>query len=153
MDLSVNAPISNCHVRNRETTHCEQMSLMKMAHRKTKMVTFRLSPEDYSHLVRSCSAQGVRSVSELARNAVRSIILASGDGQHSNDGNGSEASLQTQVQELRCRLADLSDHVDRLTRELGAITTADGSRSGQFPPTPTVAASIPTVPAGPHRVR
>ena len=38
------------------------------------MVSFRVSPEEYRSLCQACSAQGLRSVSELARAAVQTMI-------------------------------------------------------------------------------
>lgn len=81
---------------------------MNMIDRKSKMVSFRLSPEEYRQLRDACATQGVRSVSELARAAMQGLIAP----------DGPAVPLQTQVQELRDRVTLLSEQVDRLSREL-----------------------------------
>lgn len=45
------------------------------AKRKTRMVSFRLTLDDYRSLRGACEANGVRSVSELARVALRNISV------------------------------------------------------------------------------
>lgn len=81
---------------------------MRMTDRKSKMVSFRLSPDEYSHLVNACDTRGIRSVSELARTAVQSIITT----------NGHSAPIQTQVQELRERVSFLADQLEQLARQV-----------------------------------
>ena len=79
---------------------------MTMIDRKSKMVSFRLSPEEYRQLRDACAARGLRSVSELARTSMQSVI---------SSGNGSSLPLHQQMQELRERVTQLSDKIDRLT--------------------------------------
>lgn len=81
---------------------------MKLADRRSKMVSFRISPEEYDHLVAACSTQGVRSVSELARSAMQNLIST----------NGHNIPVHMQVQDLRNRLAELADQIDRLSRQI-----------------------------------
>jgi hypothetical protein len=45
--------------------------------RKSKMISFRLSPEEYVSLQNACATKGVRSVSDLARTAVQRMIASS----------------------------------------------------------------------------
>lgn len=45
--------------------------------RRTKLVTFRLSPEEYHTLEAACTAHRVRSVSDLTRDAVQQWIQGS----------------------------------------------------------------------------
>lgn len=77
---------------------------MKMIDRKSKMVSFRLSPEEYRQLRDACSSHGVRSISELARTAMQSLVTT----------DGHPAPLHQQLQELRDRLNHLCHEVDRL---------------------------------------
>jgi hypothetical protein len=72
--------------------------------RKSKMVSFRLSPEEYRQFRNACSEHGVRSVSELARTAMQSLVEA----------KGSAVPLYVQVRELRERMTVLSTELDRL---------------------------------------
>lgn len=77
---------------------------MNMHDRKSKMVSFRLSPEEYYQFRSACSDHGVRSVSELARAAMQSLI----------DAKGATLPLYLQVRELRERLDVISGELDRL---------------------------------------
>ncbi len=82
----------------------ELVKSQSMQDRKTKMVSFRLSPEEYLRFREACTNHGVRSVSELARTAMQSLVSM----------EGIPVSLQDQVKELRDRLAQLSGEVQRL---------------------------------------
>lgn len=79
---------------------------MNMNDRKSKMVSFRLSPEEYRQFRGACSSHGVRSISELARTAMQSLI----------DANGSSLPLYLQVQEFRERFTLLEADLERLAR-------------------------------------
>src|SRR4051794_32114321 len=97
---------------------------MKMVGRRSKMVSFRVSPEEYSSLCQACSAQGLRSVSELARTAVNNMIR----------GSRITATVDDQLQDLRARVQTLSTEVERLSRHvdrpplgIAVATSAAGS--------------------------
>ena len=81
---------------------------MRPVDRKSKMVTFRVSPDEYDHLRNACSLKGVRSVSELARTAMESLVHSAGPA----------LPLDLQIQELRERVSALSDKVDRVCEQL-----------------------------------
>jgi hypothetical protein len=69
------------------------------------MVSFRLSQQEYHQLRDACLQHGVRSISELARSAMQSLIAPNTE---------CAPSLHQQVQDLRDRLTDLAAEVDRL---------------------------------------
>lgn len=52
------------------------MSILKP---RTRVVYFRVSEEDFHRLVDLCPARGARSISELARSAMQSIIRGAQD--------------------------------------------------------------------------
>jgi hypothetical protein len=81
-----------------------------MPNRMSKMISFRLSPEEYNKLLDACPHHGVRNVSELVRAAMNSLVL----------GNGSNVpiTLQHQVNDLQSRVQQLSVDVNRLVRLL-----------------------------------
>ena len=79
--------------------------------KKTKMVSFRLSGEEYRLLQGACERSGARSVSELARSAMQRIILDTGT-VHEHAVNTTEASIH----ELQIKLDVLCAEVDRLSR-------------------------------------
>lgn len=81
---------------------------MRPADRRTKMVSFRVSPEEYTTFRNACTTKGVRSVSELARTAMEILVLTDRQG----------VPLDHQVRELRDRVTALSERIDHLSRRL-----------------------------------
>jgi hypothetical protein len=81
-----------------------------MPNRMSKMISFRLSQEEYEQLLDACPRHGVRNVSELVRAAMNSLVL----------GNRSNVpiTLQHQVRDLQSRVQQLSVDVNRLARLL-----------------------------------
>jgi hypothetical protein len=79
------------------------------------MISFRLSPEEYESLQNLCAAQGVRSLSDLARTAMQKL---------SNARNHSDP-LWDEVGGLRSEIRSLSLEVDRLSRVLSARQGSD----------------------------
>lgn len=75
--------------------------------RKSKMVSFRLSGDEYKLLQNACSKNGARSVSELARAAMQKIILEEGFTSASADG---------EIRELKLKFNVLAAEIDRLSR-------------------------------------
>jgi hypothetical protein len=76
--------------------------------RKSKMISFRLSPEEYQRLRETCELQGIRSLSDLARTAMQELI-ASG---------WQPVPLSDEVRDLRHRVRTLSLQMDRLSHKL-----------------------------------
>jgi hypothetical protein len=76
--------------------------------KKTKMVSFRLSREEYRLLQGACSKSGARSVSELARSAMQRIILDADLIEH--------GSTDAELRQLQMQFSVLSAEVDRLSR-------------------------------------
>jgi hypothetical protein len=75
--------------------------------RKSKMVSFRLSGDEYRLLQNACSKNGARSVSELARAAMQKIILEDGFSSASADG---------EIRELKLKFNVLAAELERLSR-------------------------------------
>ena len=70
------------------------------------MVSFRLSPEEYSRYRSVCPTIGARSISELARVAIERLTAAS----------GSSAAIDTQVRALDQKVQMLSAEIERLSQ-------------------------------------
>ena len=81
---------------------------------KTKMISFRLSTEEYDRLRAACRTAGVTNVSELARAAMHQILDGNGNG----NGNGTHPVLLDQVRILRRKVDLISTEIDRITRLL-----------------------------------
>jgi uncharacterized small protein (DUF1192 family) len=79
-----------------------------MIDRRTKMVSFRLSWEEYKALQDACATVGVRSLSELARGAMHHVIASRHNG----------TSLYEQVCELREQMSLLSREVERIAQRI-----------------------------------
>ena len=73
---------------------------------KSKMISFRLSGEEYRILQESCSRVGARSVSDLCRGAVRRIIL---------EDNFYIGSREDDLGELKIKFNALKGEVERLS--------------------------------------
>ena len=84
-----------------------------MLNTRSKMVSFRVSPEEYRSLCEACAAQGVRSVSELARAAVQMLIKCKSVSETFDD----------QLHDLRARVQHLSTELERLSRHIDRDAT------------------------------
>jgi len=92
---------------------------MTVAKPKNRMISFRLSDEEYEHLVNLCETQSARSLSDLARSAMQSLIANGGV----NGGvNGGGDGLEERLSHLDGRLNALDEAVERLSQ----LIPADG---------------------------
>jgi len=83
---------------------------MKTLARKSKMVSFRLKPEEYQRFLITCETLGVPSVSELARTAVCHL--------NTTGQPPTVESLCTQIQELRDQLSILTSEIMKLSQQI-----------------------------------
>ena len=81
-----------------------------MDHQKNKMVSFRLSDEEYLRMRAYCEVIGAQNLSELARVAMQRFIEA-----QAQDDN----SIYAQVNELRERIREIGAELDRISRQVG----------------------------------
>ena len=81
--------------------------------RKSKMISFRLSGEEFRRLQGACSKTGARSVSELARAAMQRIIL---------EDDFQTDSAEADLCALKMKFTVLAAEVERLSR---LITSRD----------------------------
>lgn len=80
---------------------------MPVLKRRSKMVTFRLSEQEYQELLSCCLNRGARSLSDLAREALQEL-LASSNGDRNDDG------LEIEVEKLHGRMEQLDHELKRL---------------------------------------
>ena len=73
--------------------------------RRAKMVSIRLSDDEYRRLKEMTQAQGARSVSDVARTAMQLMLAAHEGG----------STIESRVQELDGRVSVLGDEVERLS--------------------------------------
>ena len=81
------------------------------------MISVRLSEEEYSALRRLCLVTGARSVSDLTRDAVNSLLV----------GMQPEPALGNRMDEFRSQLHILNQKVEELTERLVSAHAEVGS--------------------------
>jgi len=86
---------------------------MPVLKRRSKMVSFRLSEQEYQDLVALCISRDVRSLSDLARDAMHGLL---GTSKRNGNGNGNGDDIETAVAELHGRMAEMDRELKRLTR-------------------------------------
>ena len=87
---------------------------MAVIKRRSKMVSFRLSEQEYQDLLILCEQRGSRSISDLARDAVFSLF-ASGNGRGDGSVRGADGSvIESKVHALDGRMRELDREVKRL---------------------------------------
>jgi len=77
--------------------------------KRSKMVSIRLSDEEFRRLRELCMTSGARSLSDLARDAMHRLIA----------GDGTGEGLPERVAELDQRLSHLQEKVSRLALLVG----------------------------------
>ena len=82
---------------------------MTILKRRTKLVSFRLSDEEYEKIQGACMAQGARSISEFARAALQRTTASGKDQQN-------ESAFDPGTQEL-------IETMRELTRQLGQLAS------------------------------
>lgn len=80
---------------------------------RSRMISVRLSEDEYSALQQLCASTGARSVSDLTRDAMRSLLEAQLRGNPS-------ASV---IDEFRARLSDLDQKVEELATLVASSRT------------------------------
>jgi uncharacterized coiled-coil protein SlyX len=88
-----------------------------MSLKRSKMVSFRLSPAEYTRFRQVCAAKGVRSISDLARVAM--TMVASQEVEIDP--------LSDQVQEIRMQVQSISLELDRISNVVEARKAARAS--------------------------
>jgi hypothetical protein len=83
---------------------------MNLMIRKSKTISFRLSPEEHQRLKDTCLLQGERSISDLARCAMQTMIASGSD----------TAPLSEEVRDLRTRVGALLLQLQKLATAVSA---------------------------------
>jgi len=90
---------------------------MSVFKRRSRMISFRVSEDEYDGLRNLCINEGARSVSDMARDAVQRLIT-----RHSCQNN----QLETVVQALQGKIEFLDMEVKRLGKVLSKQAGAQG---------------------------
>ncbi len=81
---------------------------MALAFRKSRMISFRLTPAEYQRFQEICATQGLRSISDLARTAVQKLIAV----------EDRKDPLTYEVSDLRKQVQSLSLALDRISHRI-----------------------------------
>ena len=76
--------------------------------RRSKMISFRLSPAEYRTLHDACLAQGMPSISDLARSAIRKLMV----------NEATPRALSEEVRQLRDQVKVISLELERVSRRV-----------------------------------
>lgn len=90
--------------------------------RMNKMVSFRVSAEEFELFKDHCSATSARSVSELAREAVHRYMA--------NQQTNSDNDLRTKVLTLESKIDLLASEVAHVSHRVRLLSDADDNHSG-----------------------
>lgn len=84
---------------------------MTVLNPRSRMISVRLSEEEYSALRRLCSITGARSVSDLTRDAMRVLL----------NGAGREEVVGIHVDEFRTQMRNLDRKIERLAADITSL--------------------------------
>jgi Arc/MetJ-type ribon-helix-helix transcriptional regulator len=79
---------------------------------RSRMISFRLTAEEYDRFRELCYSNGIRSVSEMARAAINMML--------SQPARAPQEALESRVAELESRLRLLSQEIKKLNQTGGA---------------------------------
>ncbi len=82
---------------------------------RSRVISVRLSEEEYSALKELCTVTGARSISDLTRDAMRALL----------DGPSRDELLGTRMEEFFTQIRNMDRKIERLSAELTRIRTGD----------------------------
>jgi hypothetical protein len=106
---------------------------MAVLERRSKLVSFRLSEQEYRSLVAVCEARGARSVSEAARDAVHNLLGVNGTRNRVKTKldtkleNGLENGLENRLEDKLVQLQGRVEDLDRELKRLAAMVAGPAS--------------------------
>jgi Arc/MetJ-type ribon-helix-helix transcriptional regulator len=86
---------------------------MTVLNPRSRMISVRLSEEEYSALRRLCTVTGARSVSDLTRDAMRVLLKSS----------NREDVLGIHVDEFRSQMRSLDQKIEQLAADITSLKT------------------------------
>ena len=86
---------------------------MAVLNPRSRMISVRLSEEEYSALRNLCSVTGARSVSDLTRDAMRVLL----------DSSGREKAESIHVDEFRAQMRSLDTKIEQLAADITSLKT------------------------------
>src|SRR5947209_2973787 len=92
---------------------------MNMPGRRSKLVTFRVSLDEYRKLCQACADRGLRSVSELTRTCLQGVL----------SDNCPDGKVDDQIHDLWTRFQLLSAEFERLSQQV-EVSNSPATLSG-----------------------
>ena len=86
---------------------------MTVLNPRSRMISVRLSEEEYSALRRLCTVTGARSVSDLTRDAMRVLLKSS----------NREDVLGIHIDEFRSQMRSLDQKIEQLAADITSLKT------------------------------
>jgi len=86
---------------------------MPRLNRRTKVISIRLSEEEYCHLQDLCVRKGADSISELARAAMKLLVS------QEKESESDKSEIESRVNEMHSRVSILDREVARLSSLMG----------------------------------
>ena len=90
---------------------------------RRRLVYFRVSEDEFQQFVRACEQHGARSLSDMARTAVRRLIA---DSNGTRDEQGMPSQMDT-LEKLMLRVKDQLERLVAVRGDLQAMPIEDGS--------------------------
>jgi hypothetical protein len=90
---------------------------MTILNRRSRMISVRLSEEEYADLRLLCSVTGARSVSDLTRDAMRALL----------NGGSRESAISIPTSEFRAQMKNLDRRIEQLAADITTLK-ASGNR-------------------------
>ncbi|MGO8757539.1 MAG: hypothetical protein ACLQG3_05380 [Terracidiphilus sp.] len=84
---------------------------MRVLRPRSRTISIRISEEEFSALRQICVASGARSLSDMAREAMRGLLSKAGG---DNGGDGARDEVYAQMKDLEQRVEKLSSEVTLL---------------------------------------
>jgi hypothetical protein len=102
---------------------------MAVLKRRSKIVSVRLSEQEYQELLSCCLDRGTRSLSDLAREAMQGLLASrdgNGNGNGHGNGHGNGDGLGLEVEKLHGRMEQLDHELKRLASLVNKAAAAAG---------------------------
>jgi hypothetical protein len=93
---------------------------MPRIYRRTKVISIRLSNEEYDQFQNLCVARGTDTISELTRTALKLLVM--------NEKNNGKAAIESRVENMDARMSQLDREVARLSDLMGIARLEDNER-------------------------
>jgi len=93
---------------------------MPRIYRRTKVISIRLSNEEYEQFQNLCVARGTDTISELTRTALKLLVV--------NEKSNGKAAMESRVEGMDARVCQLDREVARLANLMGVARLEEGEK-------------------------